>query len=214
MFLIKNMKYKDILWIQNLKIEKNKITSIVGKSGSGKTTFLKLLNKMVSPSSGDIYYNNTSLKDIDSINLRRKVAMLNQTPAIFPGTIRDNLLIGRTFAEKEPISDEVLKEMLNTLEISKSLDLDSNEMSGGEKQRISLGRVILTDPEVFLLDEPSSSLDSTTEDLIINSLINHTREKNKTLIMVTHSPYIGEKFSDTIIEIKNGKILDTKEIKK
>lgn len=210
MFVIKNMKYKNILDISDLKIEKNGITSIVGKSGSGKTTFLKLLNKMISPSSGDIYYNDINLNDINSISLRRKVVMLNQTPAIYGGNIRENLLIGRRFSEKEILPDEKLKEILDELELNKSLDISSEELSGGERQRIALGRVILTDPEVFLLDEPSSALDSVTENLIINSLVKHTKEKNKTLIMVTHSREIGEKFSDMMVEIENQNAINKK----
>ena len=214
MFLIENVKYKNILDIEKLKIESKKIVSIVGKSGSGKTTFLKLLNKMISPTSGNVYYNGKNLKEIDSIDLRRDVIMLNQTPAIFKGTIRDNLMIGRKFSKKALLSDDKMNEILNLLELDKSLDTKSEKLSGGEKQRIALGRVILTDPDVFLLDEPSSALDSHTENLIIKSLIDHTRKTNKTLIMVTHSKDIGVKFSDIIIEIEDGKIIDPKELGK
>lgn len=214
MFLMKNIQYKNILDIQNLKMESNKIISVVGKSGSGKTTLLKMLNKMISPTSGDIYYNEKNLKEINAIDLRRNVVMLNQTPAIFNGTIRDNLLIGRKFSEKDSVPDEDINKILNILELDKSLDASSDELSGGEKQRIALGRVILTDPDVFLLDEPSSALDSHTENLIIQSLINHTRKTNKTLIMVTHSKDIAIKFSDIIIQIEDGKVIDMKESKK
>ena len=87
--------------------------------------------------------------------------------------------------------------------MDKSLEEDGQDLSGGEKQRIALARVILSDPEVFLLDEPSSALDSETENLIIESLVEHSRENNKTLIMVTHSLDIGKSFSDLVIEIKN-----------
>lgn len=210
MFLIQDLKYKSILNISELKIQKHKISSIVGRSGSGKTTFLKMLNKMITPDSGEIFYNGKNIKDMDAIELRRKVVMLGQTPAIFPGTIRDNLLIGRKFSNKEPLSDEKLMDMLKKLELDKSLDQDGEELSGGEKQRIALARVILSDPEVFLLDEPSSALDSETENLIISSLVNYSKENNKTLIMVTHSSEIGREFSDVVIEIKN-KIASEKE---
>lgn len=203
MFFIKDLKYKSILDIKELKIQKHRITSIVGKSGSGKTTFLKMLNKMLTPDSGDIFYNDKNIKDIDPIELRREVVMLGQNSAIFPGSIRDNLLIGRTFSNKGPLPDERLLDMLKKLELDKSLEGDSEELSGGEMQRIALGRVILSGPEVFLLDEPSSALDSKTEDLIIASIVKHTRENNKTLIMVTHSLEIGKEFSNAVIEIKN-----------
>ncbi len=203
MFYIKDLKYKSILDISELKIEENSVTAIVGRSGSGKTTFLKMLNKMISPDSGQILYKDQNIKDIDAVELRRKVVMLGQTPAIFPGSIRENLLIGRKFSNKEDLSDESLLKILNQLGLDKSLEEDGQDLSGGEKQRIALARVILSDPEVFLLDEPSSALDSETENLIIESLVEHSRENNKTLIMVTHSLDIGKSFSDLVIEIKN-----------
>ena len=203
MFYIQNLKYKSILDIDELKIEENKVTSIVGKSGSGKTTFLKMLNKMISPDSGEILYKGRSLKDIDAIGLRKEVVMLGQTPAIFPGNIRDNLLIGRKFSNKEDLADKRLVDIINKLQLNEDLDKNADELSGGEKQRIALARVIISDPDVFLLDEPSSALDSETENLIISSLVNHSKENNKTLIMVTHSLEIGREFSDDLIEIRN-----------
>ena len=203
MFHIQNLKYKSILDIDELTIEENKVTSIVGKSGSGKTTFLKMLNKMISPDSGEILYKGRSLKDIDAIGLRKEVVMLGQTPAIFPGNIRDNLLIGRKFSNKEDLADKRLVDIINKLQLNEDLDKNADELSGGEKQRIALARVIISDPDVFLLDEPSSALDSETENLIISSLVNHSKENNKTLIMVTHSLEIGREFSDDLIEIRN-----------
>lgn len=203
MFYIKNLKFKSILDIEEMTIEERKITSIVGKSGSGKTTLLKMLNKMLTPDSGQILYKGKNIRDIDAIELRRQVVMLGQTPAIFPGTIRDNLLIGRKFADKEPIPEEDLLRVMEKVELDKPLDGQGEELSGGEQQRVALARVILSDPEVFLLDEPSSALDSVTERLIIKSLVDYTRENYKTLIMVTHSRDIGNEFSDIVFEIKN-----------
>lgn len=203
MFYIRDLKFKSILDISDLKIREGKISSIVGKSGSGKTTFLKMLNKMLTPDSGQIFYKDKNLKDIDAIQLRREVVMLGQTPAIFPGNIRENLLIGRKFSNKTNLPDKRLVEMLEKLGLDKSLHQDGKDLSGGEKQRIALGRVILSDPQVFLLDEPSSALDGETENLIIESLADYSKENNKTLIMVTHSLEIGRKFSDIVIEISN-----------
>lgn len=85
-------------------------------------------------------------------------------------------------------------------------------MSGGEKQKLALARALLLNPEVFLLDEPSSALDEDTEHFIINSLVEYTRKNNKTLIMVTHSKKIAQNFSDNIIEVRNGHLL-VKEVK-
>jgi len=134
--------------------------------------------------------------------------MLPQAPAIFNGTVKDNLLIGLKFSEKPIVSDKKLQEILNMVHLNKTLHEKADKLSGGEKQRLALGRVILLEPEVFLLDEPSSSLDEDTEELIIGKLIDYTREKGKSLVMVTHSRKVAQTFSDNIIEIKSGKVIN------
>ena len=218
MYQLNKVKYKHILDIENLHIPGQQITCILGESGSGKTTLLRLLNKLISCDKGEIRYMGESMKAINAIELRRKVVMLPQSPAIFTGTIRDNLLIGLNFSEKPSVSDDKLLEILDLSHLSRGraqrpsptifLDEDAEKLSGGEKQRLALGRVILMEPDAFLLDEPSSSLDEDTEETIINNLVHLTKEKNKTLIMVTHSRKIANQFADNIIELKDGKIID------
>lgn len=207
MFLLKNVTYKHILHIDKLVIEDNKVTCIVGESGSGKTTLLRLLNKLISSDSGEIIYNNHDLNTIDSVSLRRAVVMLPQIPAIFPGNVKDNLLIGLKFAEKPPVDDDKLRHILEFVNLNKELQDESEILSGGEKQRLALGRVILLNPDVFLLDEPSSALDEETERIIIEKLVTYTKDMNKTLIMVTHSKKIAQTYADNIIQISQGKIL-------
>lgn len=207
MLELKNIKYKNILHIDYIKIHKGKITTIVGSSGSGKTTLLRLLNKMISPDNGEIFFKATSYIDLDSINLRRNVVMLSQAPVIFKGNIRDNLQIGLKFSEKSFATDEKLNSILKMVELNKNLNDDAEKLSGGEKQRLALGRVILMNPEVFLLDEPSSALDEETESLIIKKLVQYVKENGKTLIMVTHSKAIAKNFSDHIIKLSSGKII-------
>lgn len=212
MFELKNVTYKQILDIPHLTIEGSKVTCIIGESGSGKSTLLRLLNKLISCDHGDIQYNGQSLSSINSIELRRNVIMLPQQPAIFPDTVKENLLIGLKFAEKPVVDDTRLLEILDTVHLSKNLSDDCDKLSGGEKQRLALGRVILLDPEVFLLDEPSSALDEETERIIIENLIALTKETGKTLIMVTHSKKVAQTYSDLIIEISKGKVVPSKEV--
>lgn len=207
MFKIENLKYKNILDIESLVIPNEKITSILGASGSGKTTLLRHLNKLITPDSGNIFYFHKSLVGINSIELRRKVVMLSQNPAIFPGTIKDNLLLGLKFSEKPLAIESKLDEILKMIKLNKSLNENAENLSGGEKQRLALGRVILMEPEVFLLDEPSSALDEETANLLIEKLVTYVKSTNKTLIMVTHSKAIASKFSDNIIDISNGKVV-------
>lgn len=212
MFLLKNVKYKNILDILELNIDENKITSIVGESGSGKSTLLKLLNKMISCDSGDIFFKDKSLNILDSISHRRNVVMLSQNIAIFKGNIRDNLLIGLKFSEKDSKSDYELEEVLNFVNLKKSLDENCETLSGGEKQKLALARVVLMDSEVILLDEPSSALDEDNSFFIFEKICEYVKENKKTLIMVTHSKAIANKFSDVIIQIKNGKVDNVVEV--
>lgn len=211
MFSFKKVKYKHILDINDLNIEKNKVTCIIGESGSGKSTFLRLLNKLISCDSGEILYKGQPINTINSVELRRNVVMLPQIPVIFPGTVRENLLIGRKFSEKSIVDDEKLHQILKMVHLNKELNDDSEKMSGGEKQRLALGRVILLDPDVFLLDEPSSALDEETENIIIEKLVEYTKEKNKTLIMVTHSKKVAQNYSENIIYIHKGRVVDVTE---
>ena len=206
MFLFKNVSYKNILNIRELNIPSHKVTCIVGQSGSGKTTLLRLLNKIISYDEGEILYNDKSLRTIDSIKLWREVIMLPQIPVMFNGNVKENLLIGIKFSEKPLVPDEILYEILEFVQLDKELSESVEKLSGGEKQKLCLARALLLNPEVFLLDEPSSALDEDTEHLIISSLVEYTKKNNKTLIMVTHSKKIAKNFSDNIIEIKNGSL--------
>ena len=208
MFRLKQVKYKSILDIESAHIKPGIITAVLGESGSGKTTLLKLLNKLISCDTGTIYYNGTPIEEIESVKLRREVVMLPQEPAIFEGDIRENLIIGLQFSKKDIPSDDILCEMLDKVRLSKKLDDKTQTLSGGEKQRLVLGRIMLMHPEVLLLDEPSASLDDDTERAVISELSDYAKQYSKTLIMVTHSTKMAHEFADEIIRIRAGKIED------
>lgn len=205
MFQFIDVKYKDIIDVPRLLIDKGKITTIVGASGSGKTTILRMLNKILSPTQGRIIFNDTDLGDINSVAHRRQVTMLSQNPVIFEGSIRDNLNIGLKFQARSLLSDDVLLSMLEKVNIKKALDTSASILSGGEKLRLALGRVLLLNSEVYLLDEPSAALDDEMEETIVKMVTEYVKKENKTLVMVTHSRAMAEKYSDTIIEVTEGR---------
>ena len=205
-FEIKNLKFKDILDIPSHTFYKG-ITSIVGKSGSGKTTLMLALNKMITPTSGHVYYYGENIKTMDPVKLRRKVVMLGQQPIIFPGNVRDNLNQGLKFAKKELADDKKLKELLDYVELDKNLDDDPSDFSGGEKQRIAIARVIAMEPDVYFLDELSSALDSELANNTIEKISRIAKEKDQTIIMVTHSDEISKNISDNIVMIDEGSVM-------
>ena len=201
LFELKQVKFKEIIDIPKMKIPEGVVTGVIGASGSGKTTLLKLLNKLLSPTSGEIYYQNQDLSKIDSVSHRRQVMMLSQTPIMFDGTIRENLVAALAIQGRSLPEEEQLLRVLDQLVLKKDLDEDVEKLSGGEKQRIALGRIMLADPKVLLLDEPSSALDIDTEDVIIDMIVNYVKENHKTLIMVTHSVDVAEKVADEMIRM-------------
>lgn len=202
MFLLENILYKNILHIDKMEIPANQITCIVGESGAGKSTLLKLLNSMLSADSGSIYYQDKNLEDVDPVHHRRRVVMLAQQPTIFEGTIRENLNIGLVFSEKKPKEDHELIKAMAVVHLNKNLDEDAGTLSGGEKQRLALARVYLMEPEVYLLDEPTAALDEETEEVVIGNFIKKVKEKDQSLIMITHSQKIATKYGDYMITLE------------
>ena len=207
MFSLRDVRFKGILDIPHLEIPEGQVTCILGKSGSGKTTLMRLLNRMISPDAGTITYRGTPITEIDPVQLRRRVVMLPQSPVMFDGTIRDNLLKGLEFAGKPLVDDALLQRIMDVMDLRKDLDGDASTLSGGEKQRVALGRVLAMQPEVALLDEPSSALDRGTEETIMARLVAGAREYNVTLVIVTHSRALAEAIAENLIEMEAGRIV-------
>lgn len=207
LFHIEKLTYKHILNIDSLQIPAGKLVCICGKSGSGKTTFLKMLNRMLTPDSGIISYKNHTLDNLNIMDLRREVPMLGQTPVMFGGTIFDNLMAGLRFSQnsigEKQMSEESLKQVLQKLQITQDLDTPTSVLSGGEKQRLAIGRILLMETPVCLMDEPSSALDDGTEDLVLSYLLQNIHQKGLSVIMVTHSKRITETFGEKILELSS-----------
>jgi len=209
-FTLDSVTYKGIISIDRLEIPGGKVTCVVGESGSGKTTLLRMLNNLVSPEKGTVYYKGENVANLDPVHLRRSVVMLPQNPVVFPGSVADNLMIALEFADKSLAKDEDLAGILETVMLQKKLSDDPTEFSGGEKQRLALARVLHLEPEALLLDEPSSALDERTEGEVIESVVNFARRRRLTLVMVIHSRELAERFADTLVTVKDGKVFTDK----
>jgi len=187
----------------------HKWTVILGESGVGKSTILKLIEKFYTEYEGKIMVDDISLKDIDNHDLRSKVAYLSQSPSLFPGSIRSNLAVGN-----DTITDEMIWGVLETVNmkdyvssLDDALDTDVFEagkiMSTGQKQRLCIARALLRNIEIYLLDEITSNVDPENTQLIL-SYFKELSKDGKTIISVTHDrEYIP--FADVIYELCNGK---------
>jgi putative ABC transport system ATP-binding protein len=205
-FQLEDVRFKGVLNIESLRIEACRVSAIVGPSGGGKTTLLRILNRMTTPDTGRVLFFGQSIEQMDPVHLRRRVVMLTQMPVIFAGTVRENLLIGSRLAEKEEPEDGAIAAIMSRVGLGKDLSADAARLSGGEKQRLALARVMLMDPQVMLLDEPSASLDEQTEIRIFDLVTEFCRERCKTLIMVTHSEKGFTGYYDILIRIREGKV--------
>lgn len=205
-FKLENITFKGVLNIRELTISSKTVTCIIGESGSGKTTLVELLNGLISPTKGTIYVAGTDIKKMSMVTLRRRVSMLQQSPSIYQGTLEENLQIGRTFSELDPASDREIHRVLEVVKLHKELDQDASKLSGGEKQRLTLARMLLLPAEVLILDEPTSSLDQDSAHTIMSQVLKHCKDENKTVIMITHADEIVQSFAEHLIELKDGTV--------
>lgn len=205
--LTKAFDNKTILNSINLTIEEGEFFSLLGYSGCGKTTTLKLISGIYSVDSGDIKINDNSI--INTPMEKRNLPFVLQEPYLFPHMkVYDNLAFPIKIA-KEPKSviDEKVNHILEVLELKGLENMYPRKLSGGQKQRVSLGRGLITSPKILLLDEPFSSLDITLRASMRTLIKKLHKDLNLTVIFVTHDKEEALTLSDKIALMSGGKIL-------
>ena len=191
----------------SVEINSSEITGIIGPSGAGKSTFLRLLNKLISPSNGTILYKNQEIKHLSPQEIRKEIGLVQQRPFLFSGNVKDNLLYGPKiwgiiYTDKE------LLQLLQKVALEKQfLEKQIEGLSGGEQQRVSLARSLANKPQVLLLDEPTSSLDINSEEIIENTL-KQLREEGMKIIIVTHSLEQTERLTESLLFLREGKLIE------
>ena len=169
----------------SLSIKEGEHLTITGPSGSGKSSLLKLLAALVSPSSGQLFYQGQELGDLDPVAYRREVSYCFQQPVLFGQTVRDNVAFPFEIRQI-PFDQERVLTALARLDLGPEfLDKPIKDLSGGEKQRVALVRNLLFEPKVLLLDEVSSGLDEKTK-ILLRTFLNDLHQEGVTLIEVTH----------------------------
>jgi len=195
----------------NFKINKNEKIAIVGKSGAGKSTILELISRFYDINSGDILFNEYSIKNININSLRDKIAYIPQDPVIFSSTIYENILFGNPNSSYDQVIQAAklaaVDEFANTLSKGYNTFIGQKgvRLSGGQKQRVAIARAILKNPAILLLDEATSALDYKNEKLIQEAIQNIS--KGKITITVAHrlSTVVN---SDRILVLDKGRLIE------
>ncbi|MDU7441410.1 MAG: ABC transporter ATP-binding protein [Clostridium sp.] len=207
----KSYKSKTILENFNLNIDNGKLVVLIGASGCGKTTLLKMINRLISITEGEIVINGKNINNMDPIELRRGIGYVIQQTGLFPHmTVKENIeIIPKLMKKSESEIEQKTIELLNMVGLNPKeyLYRYPAELSGGQQQRVGVARAFAADAEIILMDEPFSALDPITRTELQEQLFNIQKEYNKTIVFVTHDMDEAINIADMICILKDGKII-------
>jgi len=187
-------------------VRSGEMLAIVGPSGSGKSSLLRLMNRLDEPTSGTVYMEGVDYREIAPRELRRKASMVMQRPYLFPGTVEANLRFGPQQRGEVLPTGEITK-LLDRVGLSGYATRNVANLSGGEAQRVSLARTLANSPLVLLLDEPTSALDESSK-LEIEALIQEiVQERRLTCIIVTHDTAQARRLAGRALLMEAGRIV-------
>lgn len=207
----KDFKSKVVLKDVSFNINKGELVAIIGASGCGKTTTLKMINRLIKPSSGQISINGEDIASKDIIKLRRNIGYVIQQTGLFPHmTVKENIEIIPKVEKMD--SEKITKKTYELMDMvglnsEEFLDRYPTELSGGQQQRIGVARAFATDPEIILMDEPFSALDPITRIQLQDELVDLQDKFKKTIVFVTHDMDEAIKIADKICIMDKGEIV-------
>ena len=203
-------KTKHILNDVCLDVEFGKVVSIIGPNGSGKTTFIKCINKILKPKRGSVKLNGEDLYLMKQEDIAKKISYVPQmTNDFFSGTVMDLVIMGRKPYIKWNISDKDIKivlDILDSMDIIHLADKFYSELSGGQKQKVLIARALAQDTDIYLLDEPISFLDIKNQ-IEIMQMSRELAKRGKIVIIVVHDLNMAMKYSDKILLLESGSVI-------
>lgn len=207
----KRYKTKQVLKEVTFTIDSGSLVAIIGESGCGKTTLLKMINRLIKPTSGTISIDDKNIASIDEVALRRKIGYVIQQTGLFPHlTVKENIEL---IPKLEKVASKNMEDNTRKLMQMVGLDCDEflhrypTELSGGQQQRVGVARAFATDPNIILMDEPFSALDPITRSDLQDELVQLQAKLKKTIVFVTHDMDEAIKIADKICIMKDGDIL-------
>ena len=188
-----------------------KIITLVGPSGAGKSTLLKLCNGLISPDTGEIYIKDRLIDSFEPVELRRLVGIALQSAPMISGTIQDNLALPLTLQRKQLPEDQA-KELLDDVGLNPDfLFRNVKDLSGGQRQKVSIARTLVNLPQILLLDEITSSLDRTSQQEIEELIIKINQKYDTTIIWITHNLRQAITVGNYTWVLMDGEIIETGE---
>jgi len=193
----------------DVTVARGEIVAILGPSGSGKTTLLRMFNALADPDTGTVICDGRDLREWPVRELRRRVGMLFQSPTMFEGSVRDNLLTplvlrdGRSEANGEDRMTALLAGVGLEPEF---LDRDATTLSAGQQQRVAFARALMLDPLAILLDEPTANLDPTVAARLLDQVAETARQHGLAALLVTHQVEHAKRVADRVMLLVDGRI--------
>ena len=193
-----------------IELAASEMLGVVGPNGAGKSTLIRCIDRILAPQKGSILLDEQDIKEIRPIELAKKMGYIPQsTSQVFPATVFDTVLMGRRphigWRSSEKDTEKVL-ETLQMLNIEGFAMRDINELSGGQQQNVFIARALTQEPDVLLLDEPTSNLDIRHQLEVMDIIKNIVREKGISAIMAIHDLNLASRYADRIIMMNSGEI--------
>lgn len=194
----------------NLKIEQNEVFVLIGPTGVGKTTLLRIIDLLDQPASGRVYFDGTDVTKSKQLRqaARRRMSFVQQKPLVFTMSVHDNIACGLKWRqEKKEIIHRKVDAVLQLVGMEDYRNRNARTLSGGETQRVAVARALVTEPEVLILDEPTANLDPISVSNIEEILAHIITEKKTTVIMATHDMSQGQRLADRIGVMVAGRLI-------
>jgi putative ABC transport system ATP-binding protein len=188
----------------SIEVAAGEVLAVVGPSGSGKSSFLRLLNRLDEPTSGTVFLDSVDYRQIPPRELRRKVGMVTQRAFLFPGTVYENVIFGPQ-QRGETFSENRAAELLIRVGLPGYAMRDVANLSGGEAQRVSVARALANSPAVLLLDEPTSALDEAAKFGVESLICGIIGESHLTCVMVTHDFAQAARMATRVMMLEQGR---------
>ena len=212
-----NVVFKNNIVLENinLKINKNEIVAIIGKSGSGKSTLIRCINRLVKPTSGEIYFKNVLISDDNIDEIRQHIGMVFQQFELFPHlNVLENLILAPVTLKKytKEEAEKLATKYLSKVNLLDKINSYPNTLSGGQKQRIAIIRALLMEPEIMLFDEPTSALDPEMVKEVLD-VIKDLANSGMTICIVTHELSFAKEVATRVIFVDDKHIVEDGEAK-